>query len=152
MATRSHIGIMGKGGRINFIYSHWDGYPSHNGKILLENYKDEKKVRALVRLGSISVLGEEVGVKHPFDRPSIMDEAAAAAFAAKYGKMTTAYRRDRGEAIEHCRVGRAANEAEFLRKADDCYAYLFKGGEWFFRAGREQLRKLTPKDCEASDD
>ncbi|EFG32558.2 hypothetical protein HMPREF9017_01462 [Parascardovia denticolens F0305] len=41
------------------IYNHFDGdslYP-----ILTENYTDENKVKALIALGDISFLGEEIG-------------------------------------------------------------------------------------------
>lgn len=38
------------------IYCHWDGYLSHNGKILLENYKTHDQVVELVSLGDLSEL------------------------------------------------------------------------------------------------
>lgn len=38
------------------IYTHWDGYPSHHGKILLENYDTHNKVVELIQLGSLSEL------------------------------------------------------------------------------------------------
>jgi len=38
------------------IYTHWDSYPSHNGKILLENYNTYEKVIELIELGSLSEL------------------------------------------------------------------------------------------------
>lgn len=56
MATRSHIGIQNKDGSIQYSYCHWDGYPSNNGKLLLENYNTEEKVRELLSYGSISSL------------------------------------------------------------------------------------------------
>ena len=47
MATRSCIGIK-HGDVIKSVYCHWDGYLDHNGKILLENYKDPFKVQLLI--------------------------------------------------------------------------------------------------------
>ena len=38
------------------IYTHWDGYPSHHGKILLENYATHDKVVELIQLGNLSEL------------------------------------------------------------------------------------------------
>lgn len=40
------------------IYTHWDGYPSHHGKILLENYNTYEKVVELIELGCLSELNE----------------------------------------------------------------------------------------------
>jgi len=40
------------------IYTHWDGYPSHHGKILLENYDTYEKVLELIQLGGLSELHE----------------------------------------------------------------------------------------------
>jgi len=40
------------------IYTHWDGYPSHHGKILLENYNTYEKVVELIELGTLSELHE----------------------------------------------------------------------------------------------
>jgi len=40
------------------IYVHWDGYPAHHGKILLENYNTYEKVVELIQLGGLSELHE----------------------------------------------------------------------------------------------
>ena len=67
MGTRSSIAIKTEDG-IKAIYCHWDGYVDHNGKILKEFYKTTDKVEALIALGDISSLREEVGEKHDFDK------------------------------------------------------------------------------------
>ena len=54
MATRSTIGVLNTDGSVTAVYCHWDGYPEHNGKILIENYTTEEKVRELISFGSIS--------------------------------------------------------------------------------------------------
>lgn len=73
MATRSRIGIMENDGTVKSVYCHWDGYPDNNGKILVENYNSEEKVRALLALGDISSLDAEVrpanGAKQDFEKP-----------------------------------------------------------------------------------
>ena len=43
MATRSTIAMKTPEGKIRAIYCHWDGYPEHNGKMLLDNYQDAAK-------------------------------------------------------------------------------------------------------------
>lgn len=58
MGTRSNIGMVHEDGSVTMNYCHWDGYPSHNGKILLENYTTTEKVRKLLALGDLSILGE----------------------------------------------------------------------------------------------
>ncbi len=38
------------------VYCHWDGYPEHNGKILVEHYQDREDVQDLIDGGSMSTL------------------------------------------------------------------------------------------------
>ena len=99
MSTRSTIGIRLDGGGVMAIYCHWDGYPSHQ-KPLLKHYNTHEKVAALIALGSLSLLGEEVGEKHLFD-PIINkgDDVTKKCdeYHQKFGKMCKAYHRDRGE-------------------------------------------------------
>jgi hypothetical protein len=57
MATRSRIAIEKQDGTVDSIYCHWDGYLSHNGKILFNHY-DNEKLEKLIGLGDISTLGE----------------------------------------------------------------------------------------------
>ena len=40
MSTRSHIGIWNEDGSLDVIYCHRDGYPAHNGAVLLHHYQD----------------------------------------------------------------------------------------------------------------
>ena len=47
-------------GSVKSIYCHFDGYPSHNGRILNESFKDHDKVKSLIDLGDISFLREEI--------------------------------------------------------------------------------------------
>lgn len=108
MGTRSRIGILEPDGSVTSIYTHWDGYPSHHGPILRDNYATEENVRALIALGDLSVLGEDVGEKHDFDH-------------APEGTCT-AYGRDRGETDVGCR--KSASVKEFLGIAE-AYNYLF---------------------------
>ncbi len=97
MATRSTIALEFADGTVGQVYAHWDGYLSHNGKILLNNYTDPFKLRELIDLGQVSSLGAEIGVKHPFDNPARFDSPEYTAYKDQYGDMTKFYGRDRGE-------------------------------------------------------
>ena len=57
MGTRSNIGILNEDGTVDYIYCHWDGYISHNGKILNEYYSEEASVWGLIAAGDMSTLG-----------------------------------------------------------------------------------------------
>ena len=115
MATRSNIAMKTKEGKIVSVYCHWDGYVANNGKILLENYTDIDKIEALVALGSISSLGEQVGDKQDFDdRDTQKDE------------WTLFYSRDRGEELS---IQEYADIPSWINDMEE-YAYLWNGQEW----------------------
>lgn len=38
------------------VYCHWDGYPEHNGKLLVQHYQDREDVQDLIDGGSMSTL------------------------------------------------------------------------------------------------
>jgi hypothetical protein len=129
MSTRSRIGYVEKDGSVVSIYSHWDGYPSHHGTILLNHYKTLSKVKSLVKLGAISSLGTKVSTKkpHTFDRPQ--------------ADVTVAYHRDRGEDFEQIKYN---GVDEFVHGDIDEWGYLFKDGKWYVVDGSANVdcRKL----------
>ena len=142
MGTRSTIAMREENGYIG-IGCHWDGYPSNNGKILLENYMDVAKVKALMALGDISSLKPEVapseGVAHSFDSPAV--------------GVTVAYMRDRKEtgceALECATVGEIADRCDWPE-----YVYVFENGAWTYSSWRGSSKgvayvgkPLTPEDC-----
>lgn len=90
MGTRSYIGIVNEDKSIDAIYCHWDGYPSHNGEILINFYNNENAVRELIALGGLSSLEQRIAPNenevHTFDNP--------------IKGVTVAYHRDRGEELE----------------------------------------------------
>lgn len=119
MGTRSHIGMLQPDGTVNAIYCHWDGYPEHNGKILMEHYTDPKKIEALIALGSLSTLGEELGEKHDFEDRS-------------HETWCMAHHRDRNEERA---IDTHKNIDQYLcGKADSCgggeWRYLWDGTQW----------------------
>ena len=140
MATRSTIAIEFADGTVGQVYCHWDGYLQHNGKILLNSYTDPFKVRELIDNGDISILGSEIGVKHPFENPASFGTPEYDAYKEQYGNMTKFYMRDRGE--KGC-------VATYFKDFDDYaanhqyeeYSYILRqvNGEavWFVHQGNE---------------
>ncbi len=115
MSTRSTISLQNSDGSIRSIYCHFDGYISHNGKLLNEHYDTIDKINALLDLGSISSLHEstECPEGHTFDRP--------------VKGYCNAYHRDRGEDLV----------ISTYKSRDDIYGeeynYLFVDGQWYVR-------------------
>ena len=95
MATRSRIGIENENGTISSIYCHFDGYPDGVGATLKEHYSNSQKLRMLINLGDISILGEHVAT---------MDERS---FDNRKEGVTVAYHRDRGEEKREARVDKS---------------------------------------------
>lgn len=117
MATRSYIGIQNEDGSVRSIYCHWDGYPSHNGKILQEHYSDKEKLNELIDLGSISILAAKVkpdeGQSHSFDYPA--------------EDVVVAYHRDRFEDYHKPREDDSIES--FVKKGYEEYGYVFTKDE-----------------------
>lgn len=124
MATRGAIGLRNEDGTITGIYSHWDSYPDHNGRILLENY-DHTKTRELLSLGYVSSLGKEIGEKHDFD-------AHYKSTDPEYN-WCKFYTRDRGDDFNAALTFNS--DQEFVSHFRDCYADYFylleESGTWF---------------------
>lgn len=137
MATRSRIGIEKEDGTIHSIYCHWDGYPSYNGRILLESYTNREKVEGLIALGDISVLGKELapgeGVEHSFDNRS--------------PDVTVAYSRDRGDAFNQPRENFSLEG--FVNSYSEEFGYIFtKENKWKLIRGKNRITDLTPEIVE----
>ena len=125
MSTRSHIGKQLEDGSIKYIYCHFDGYPSHNGQILKEHYTDEAKVDALLELGSLSILGEEIGEQQDFDNRNTHHE-----------KWCLAYGRDRGWSNHDVEAKTAESVSDMFWQD---YHYVWVNDEWkcYNSSGRE---------------
>jgi hypothetical protein len=116
MATRSHIGVRNLDGTVDYIYCHWDGYPEHNGNILKEYYQDMDKVNALMKLGDLSSLGQEIGEKQDFDDRTTHNE-----------NWCLAYGRDRNEPNTSVTTTQFEN---LLHNDAVDYLYVFDGDYW----------------------
>ena len=122
MGTRSTIAVALKTGKVLSVYCHWDGYLSHNGKLLTDHYNTQEKAEALVSLGDISSLGERIA-------PAPNE---AHTFNHTADGVTVYYGRDRGDdyvdPIEYVDV------TDYYYHLDgNEYDYLFIDGEWLVR-------------------
>jgi len=123
MSTRSLIAIENPDGSCRSIYCHSDGYPSHNGRLLIEHYNSPERVAALLALGALSCLAPRLspdsGEKHDYDNP--VDD------------ICIAYHRDRNEAyratVWWSDAGHMLDKAADNYWAD--YVYLFRNGSWY---------------------
>lgn len=136
MSTRSMIGKLQDDGQVRCIYSHHDGYIEHVGEVLAGHYTDPAKIDALLDLGDISALYEEIGEKHDFDRDPYKPDP--------HPTWTLAYGRDRGEENvaaktmpldEYWALMENGSWAEFL--------YLYQDGAWWVKDGKKKPIKLS---------
>lgn len=140
MSTRSRIGVQDADGSIRSVYCHNDGYLEHVGQTLLDHYSDPAKVEALIALGDLSCLGQELGEAHDFDEPRWeFQRGYNAERAALIGNWTVSYHRDRKEQL---RIAMSADEADLIKAAEQSwgeYVYLFRDGRWLVHSypGRE---------------
>lgn len=125
MATRSTIAVIMPDKTVQQVYCHWDGYVSHNGRILTESYNTFEAAAALVALGDISVLTGRITPigPHSFDKPE--------------DGTTIYYGRDRGETGCDVRVFRDIKV--FSKECqEEEFNYLFDNGRWLVsEEGRE---------------
>lgn len=123
MATRSTIAMEQPDGRVMQVYCHWDGYLDNNGRILQEHYTDRAKVLALMMLGSISSLREEIGQAHDFDERYADTDPRA--------KWTVAYGRDRGEDNVDANVYKDFADYKANHQYEE-YEYIFRSDDrWY---------------------
>jgi len=134
MATRSIISIKTPTGGKS-IYCHWDSYPSNNGALLKKHWNTKKKVEALIALGNLSILGETIGEKVPFD-----------GFDGQVNKQCLAYGRDRNET--DCK----ATSFKKMPTDTESWNYLFEDGKWFVsRNSENNFVRLTAKIIKADE-
>ena len=113
MATRSYIGVRNLDSSVDYLYCHFDGYPEHNGKILIEHYSNINRVNELLNLGDLSVLGQFIGEKMDFNK-RVQDTCLA-------------YGRDRGES--NVDKKNSGYDALITDQSVD-YVYVFDGDYW----------------------
>lgn len=118
MGTRSNIQVEIAPGKSLAIYAHWDGYPSHMGKMLLNHYNTQEKAEELVRLGDVS------SVKPTLDQCQF-------------------YKRDRkesGDEIEPHEVD--TFKISHIKQGQE-WQYQFTKGRWFVDCNTGNFQMLT---------
>lgn len=117
MSTNSTIAVQHKDGSISQVYCHWDGYPSNNGRLLLDYYNSLELAEKLVSLGDISVLSPTIepseNSTHSFDTPE--------------SGVTIFYGRDRQEKNTNPKHFRSEALYRFDYQSEQ-YNYLFVDG------------------------
>jgi hypothetical protein len=161
MATRSTISIVDtrtKDGQGRTIYCHWDGYPSNNGRILLESYTNPEKINALIDLGDISSLADNVAPKaegvlrkmnenYKYD---LIPTTQPHSFDSPHDGVVIAYMRDRGE--KDCEASSFKGKEPGNKIAQEFdYLFVIDENKWYVRNNhnsKPKFVKLTPKMCE----
>lgn len=138
MSTNASIAVKTKGGKYEQIYLHWDGYPEHTGKRLVENFNTQELAEELVGLGDLSCIGTRIGHQHPFEAHG----------SESYRDMCCAYGRDRGERDTKAQV---FDTFEDMARGgnDQQYNYVFIDGTWYLSAGsivKDRLLRLESEE------
>jgi hypothetical protein len=147
MATRSTIALEFADDTVGQVYCHWDGYLSHNGTILLENYSDPFKLRDLIDLGDLSTLRTQIGIKHPFsmfEAKMTQDE-----YANLYRDMCTFYGRDRDESDTQAKYFDNFEDYAANHQTEEYEYILRKDGQWYVDQGNgfELLSEVLVKEA-----
>lgn len=125
MATRSTIAVQHANGSVSQVYCHWDGYLEHNGRILQESFNSYERAEALVALGSISSLENDI-------------------------ESTVFYGRDRNEDDTEPQV--FANWSKFEKEMQhEEYDYVFRNGKWFVMQYEREWEELEAVITELKD-
>lgn len=103
MATRSTIWYKDEEtNTYKGIYCHWDGYPSNNGVLLLNNYNSLEAVKELVSMGFLSSLSKDI-------------------------ETCEFYQRDRNEDLDIYETNSKDDICDYFEE----YTYLFENGKWY---------------------
>ena len=128
MSTRSAIGYFTPEKTVRAVYCHWDGYPSNNGRILMEHYTHEDKIMTLVSLGDISSLGQNIGFKKDFYPAD-----------GRIHTETYFFGRDRSEKdVDPVEYADVLEYVEDMKSMNVEFVYLWHGSDWLGHAIHRQ--------------
>lgn len=117
MSTNSTISYVREDGLFVSIYCHWDGYLSHNGKILFDNVTTQEHVEYIVNRGDMSSIDVD-------DNGLIVCDYYA---DKEYETF------ENNKPSVDCKMNKSQE-----------YNYIFKDGEWYMcRKGSDTLIELT---------
>jgi hypothetical protein len=131
MSTRSDIIVQRRDGSFARIYSHWDGYLAHNGRILFEHYNNQERAEELVSHGDISSLGPHC------DKPN------GHCFEHRVEGHTVYYGRDRGETGTDAEVFDSLSAAWPSEDTWTEFTYVWKDGAWWVGDADEGTQSLV---------
>ena len=119
MSTNSTISLLNDDGTVTSVYCHWDGYPTHNGRLLVDHYNNPEIIRQLLAHGSMSILGKNIGEQHDFNDND--------------PNVCTFYHRDRDEDLEVHTFGDIDSFIKAIQSDSygQQYNYIFKNGTWY---------------------
>ncbi len=148
MSTRSRIAVLQENdGSVKSVYCHWDGYVSGVGETLLNQYNTYERANAIVALGGLSSLHENLdplpeAPEASFPGKDKPDIITTHSFDKRQKDVTVAYHRDRKFPFEQQVHG---SLAKFNRNKDfQTYNYIFMGGQWYVMSeyikGKEWVR------------
>jgi hypothetical protein len=70
MATRALIGYLDEDRNFTCTYNHYDGYPDHLGKALLDHYDSDEKAKEIANTGYISFVDEDGKIDSKYNEPA----------------------------------------------------------------------------------
>ena len=153
MGTHAHIGIKNADGSIEAVFCHWDGYPEFVGRILRDSYTTEEKVRQLIALGNMSVLGSRLApielTAEQVEELGVVDPATHSVMNPQKG-VCLFYHRDRGDDWSQCKPLRFPSEQVALDNVESKYLYIFTPDGNFVSAV-ETFRSCIPSNSAISD-
>jgi len=124
MATRGTIAMLYLDGHVEQVYTHWDSYVEHNGRILKEHYNTAERVKELISLGNLSVLAPYISGSptHSFVTPD--------------NDVCVFYGRDRRQSNTKARVFSDIDTFKLQMQKEE-FDYLFVESElrWYLVAG-----------------
>lgn len=123
MSTRSNIGLIHLDGSVEVIYCHFDGYPEHNGAILLVNYNNADLAMRLVGKGNVSFIGSA------FDKCRFYNDSNDSPNQL-YISLDT--------------YGNFISSDIFI---EFCYLFDLKNNKWIWSAGNNKFKDLEIEDC-----
>ena len=122
MGTPAAIGKEQPDGSIRVIYLSQDGSPSWAGRLLLTAWTTAERVQALLDLGDLANLGEEVGEPHDSD---VVPHPAGSE------RWCRSFTRDRGERDRDAQTFEHLEALLRQCELDDTpWVYLYREGAW----------------------
>lgn len=133
MSTHALIGIEEGDGTYTASYVH--DLPMRAGRKLTEHYSKRAKVRKLINLGALSILGRDIGGAHDFSHHDYTSDTCLA------------YRRDRGDTRDETRSTRSSSLSLLMQVAiglDAEEVYLFTRTNTWVRVQTHITYTLDP--------